>query len=288
MSTMSPATAGGIIPAYAGSTGSISSAGRSLADHPRIRGEHFVAVDDVEERMGSSPHTRGAPKYSRECDMDGRIIPAYAGSTLSQARQLKSKKDHPRIRGEHPRSCSTVAVSLGSSPHTRGARPAHRRRRRPPRIIPAYAGSTNQRHDPKGDFTDHPRIRGEHVHSGPDRFQVVGIIPAYAGSTFFRMYLLSDSSDHPRIRGEHRPRGFRSAPGLGSSPHTRGAPRRRVRHRRYPGIIPAYAGSTAAHRRHGRGVWDHPRIRGEHSTRWSSPSWNPGSSPHTRGALAED
>ena len=32
---------------------------------------------------------------------------------------------------------------------------------------------------------------------------------------------------------------------------------------------------------------DHPRIRGEHSTRWSPPSWNPGSSPHTRGAHFE-
>ena len=70
--------------------------------------------------------------------------------------------------------------------------------------------------------------------------------------------------DHPRIRGEHRPRGFRSAPGSGSSPHTRGA--------LVPGdggvllarIIPAYAGSTATEVLLHLGDLDHPRIRGEH------------------------
>ena len=50
----------------------------------------------------------------------------------------------------------------------------------------------------------------------------------------------------------------------GSSPHTRGAPRPR--------------------RWGGAPVWDHPRIRGEHTCK-SSPLETPGgSSPHTRGA----
>ena len=50
------------------------------------------------------------------------------------------------------------------------------------------------------------------------------------------------------------------------------------------GIIPAYAGSTATSSSFERLLMDHPRIRGEHLTRWSSPSWSRGSSPHTRGA----
>ena len=49
-----------IIPAYAGSTGSTCSAGRWLADHPRIRGEHSGLVGGRAARWGSSPHTRGA------------------------------------------------------------------------------------------------------------------------------------------------------------------------------------------------------------------------------------
>ena len=50
----------------------------------------------------------------------------------------------------------------------------------------------------------------------------------------------------------------------GSSPHTRGAPalaRRRAMQKR---IIPAYAGSTVKNGTFSTGIWDHPRIRGEH------------------------
>ena len=197
--------------------------------------------------------------------------------------------------------------SLGSSPHTRGARGGEAKR------------------TPCGQ--DHPRIRGEHARGVPRRHGRRGIIPAYAGST------------------HNTPPGCRDVPG--SSPHTRGAPPSATRsacptrdhprirgehvqaHRRAyrrAGIIPAYAGSTDRFRRwlqsgegsspHTRGArgprrrpaagtGDHPRIRGEHlvndwrrrglsgiipayagSTsdlvRYRSPVG--GSSPHTRGA----
>ena len=49
-----------IIPAYAGSTFNVSSTFPSLADHPRIRGEHDEDAVVVDEARGSSPHTRGA------------------------------------------------------------------------------------------------------------------------------------------------------------------------------------------------------------------------------------
>ena len=158
-------------------------------------------------------------------------------------------------------------MPLGSSPHTRGARPC------------AYSFRLYIR--------DHPRIRGEHLDLLLVRGQVVGIIPAYAGST------VQDSLGH--------------AGRLGSSPHTRGArsthgasvipsrdhPRIRGEHRLalcfglcFSGIIPAYAGSTHAltpfvsiykgSSPHTRGAQlrycvnvhdlrDHPRIRGEHT-----------------------
>ena len=70
--------------------------------------------------------------------------------------------------------------------------------------------------------------------------------------------------DHPRIRGEHVYHYVPVAGREGSSPHTRGAPRRRPARRRCPGIIPAYAGSTPGSSTIGAGSRDHPRIRGEH------------------------
>ena len=155
----------GIIPAYAGST---STPRRSTR----------VAV-------GSSPHTRGAPRPLT--------------STPSQA------WDHPRIRGEHKLDGDVVTVLAG--------------------IIPAYAGSTcanpsdwlrclgsspHTRGAPDKDrvdfiaLRDHPRIRGEHANSLIQGREISGIIPAYAGSTVATQ--------------------FRKCVGVGSSPHTRGAP----------------------------------------------------------------
>ena len=196
-------------------------------------------------------------------------------------------RDHPRIRGEHVRAARvghvevgiipayagstpvpTFAMTLawGSSPHTRGAL-----------VVRAHVVLLSR---------DHPRIRGEHRPGRRVERGVEGIIPAYAGST--------------------SPVGRSSARFMGSSPHTRGArtttpwtcrgrwdhprirgehPHRRKASMSACGIIPAYAGSTAARLAlldppsgsspHTRGApspasatltprRDHPRIRGEH------------------------
>ncbi len=113
-------------------------------DHPRIRGEHpvmssiaiftsgiipayagnTISVDtEADEVTGSSPHTRGTLGMLGTCG----VLP----------------RDHPRIRGEHGRrparrrhqegiipayagntlaSAISVAIQVGSSPHTRGTR----------------------------------------------------------------------------------------------------------------------------------------------------------------------
>ena len=111
-----------------------------------------------------------------------------------------------------------------------------------------------------------------------------GIIPAYAGSTLRGLFRLVALRDHPRIRGEHLLHLRMSGSFSGSSPHTRGAPianpARESAHR----IIPAYAGSTVYDVAARRFVGDHPRIRGEHSSRSDKSNLIQGSSPHTRGA----
>ena len=253
---------------------------------------------------GSSPHTRGARSSPTSHRSDGRIIPAYAGSTGLQLIDTALYMDHPRIRGEHASTANLAAVRRGSSPHTRGARKWEIRLRFGMRIIPAYAGSTRCRSRRRGRSRDHPRIRGEHdlVVAGDSVFRgssphtrgapdirnlmdnYLRIIPAYAGSTPSCSGVSSSGWDHPRIRGEH----FDSScqlflPG-GSSPHTRGALIMKDSISKSVRIIPAYAGSTSMSTMTGVRITDHPRIRGEHLA-WSGvKSSSSGSSPHTRGA----
>ena len=174
---------------------------------------------------GSSPHTRGAPRTcgsvrfrrrdhprirGEHCHIVAhglvhvRIIPAYAGSTMSIAR--------------------CVGTFRGSSPHTRGALGVSDVRYECTGIIPAYAGSTISatspsiatrgssphtrgariREEVQGQLSkDHPRIRGEHQRDRHLDGERDRIIPAYAGSTVRGLPLTECS--------------------MGSSPHTRGA-----------------------------------------------------------------
>ena len=74
---------------------------------------------------------------------------------------------------------------------------------------------------------------------------------------------------------------------FGSSPHTRGAHARGGASGTDDRIIPAYAGSTVGRRRSSSGIWDHPRIRGEHRDLRERTTVYSGSSPHTRGARLE-
>ena len=174
---------GRIIPAYAGSTNLWQIIKPQVADHPRIRGEHAVAVVKFAWEGGSSPHTRGARSGDERVDRHGRIIPAYAGSTARWTTANCPPGDHPRIRGEHRRPASQANRLCW--------------------IIPAYAGSTTCPGRSGCTAKDHPRIRGEHqvsndtdesgLGSSPHtrgallngrRFsRWCGIIPAYAGST---------------------------------------------------------------------------------------------------------
>ena len=90
-----------IIPASAGNT-FVSEAFKCLmGDHPRIRGEHSVYDILFWFSRGSSPHPRGTPlSFSIVNDGDG-IIPASAGNTPVYFSSAPSRRDHPRIRGEH-------------------------------------------------------------------------------------------------------------------------------------------------------------------------------------------
>ena len=112
----------GIIPAYAGSTVmplgvSASMSGSSphtrgapdssvspnpdTRDHPRIRGEHSLALPVDDSCLGIIPAYAGSTPCAAPSGGIKRIIPAYAGSTTSARPTSRSSRDHPRIRGEH-------------------------------------------------------------------------------------------------------------------------------------------------------------------------------------------
>ena len=151
-----------IIPAYAGSTPLTDLKSVGGGDHPRIRGEHDGPEIIVVEGLGSSPHTRGAPRHLHLRRQKSGIIPAYAGSTREPGLPGGCQRDHPRIRGEHPHQTGNAGRVCGSSPHTRGAPACATLARKRSRIIPAYAGSTSGGSRQCRGLWDHPRIRGEH------------------------------------------------------------------------------------------------------------------------------
>ena len=192
----------------------------------------------------------------------------------------------------------------GSSPLTRGARSTSSRRGVVGGIIPAHAGSTAATPTLQSRGSDHPRSRGEHFTglanlkpgdgSSPLTrgaplvvvlaLAAVRIIPAHAGSTVGDPRPSGGRKDHPRSRGEHGSKKAQSPRQTGSSPLTRGAPRRRLhRHPRHR-IIPAHAGSTPPSSGGCLTRLDHPRSRGEHNNLTDLCLAYGGSSPLTRGA----
>ena len=234
--------------------------------------------------QGSSPRSRGAlggPALRGR--MDG-IIPAFAGSTRRSRPCRRTRRDHPRVRGEHLGRKPVFCILLGSSPRSRGARHKSFRSQGKEGIIPAFAGSTTRRYSEPSANRDHPRVRGEHgggvrnddvtEGSSPrsrgaleaDDLPVLGtgIIPAFAGSTLHFDQSRGRRWDHPRVRGEHPASTMLTASVRGSSPRSRGALGLRCRQRVRHGIIPAFAGSTVLMPRPSARRGDHPRVRGEH------------------------
>lgn len=116
--------------------------GRRRADHPRIHREDDCRCARGLQPYGSSPRIRGAPVCPAGPREDGRIIPAYTGSTSRSSTSGKTTTDHLRIHGEHWSYLGQPAVLEGSSLHTRGALRHHAQRPAVLRITPAYTGST--------------------------------------------------------------------------------------------------------------------------------------------------
>ena len=115
------------------------------------------------------------------------------------------------------------------------------------------------------------------------RYCSLGIIPAYAGNTNHDDQDHHRDRDHPRLRGEHDRLEPSYETVAGSSPLTRGTQFRGDAAHFNERIIPAYAGNTCSANYRTKGIWDHPRLRGEHIIATRTTHTITGSSPLTRG-----
>ena len=71
-----------LIPAHAGKTVAAWLAYAACAAHPRSRGENADLERDDQLRSGSSPLTRGKPRWPQRRPRTRRLIPAHAGKTV--------------------------------------------------------------------------------------------------------------------------------------------------------------------------------------------------------------
>ena len=314
---------GGLIPAHAGKTSSLSASRSRPWAHPRSRGENLAEQGWDTYALGSSPLTRGKRRDGEPRIREGRLIPAHAGKTPRTSRRQRRSRAHPRSRGENLEERSDSCEEGGSSPLTRGKRGEDRRDGHPGRLIPAHAGKTPTAPEIVAVTWAHPRSRGENrnrhrpsyfldgsspltrgkpVDAGLPRGGA-GLIPAHAGKTRFNGRGVGHIGAHPRSRGENESRSraglmtkgsspltrgkqtsrMASLASLGSSPLTRGKLAVVLGSAHRRGLIPAHAGKTMRLLWSLRSFTAHPRSRGENTETGSWALGSTGSSPLTRG-----
>ena len=114
--------------------------------------------------VGSSPRMRGTHLVDGLVGLGRGIIPAYAGNTGRWLPDIRSRRDHPRVCGEHQMITSAISSARGSSPRMRGTPAVRSQVGRVEGIIPAYAGNTCCELSHAAEGWDHPRVCGEHSH----------------------------------------------------------------------------------------------------------------------------
>ena len=188
----------GITPAYAGNTDTISTTFFQCGDHPRLRGEHLANEPPQATNIGSPPPTRGTRLFELSPKGCSRITPAYAGNTLGGFSAYTPDRDHPRLRGEHPKRALTLLCFLGSPPPTRGTPTAGLFCLFRCGITPAYAGNTMMMAMAIYMKRDHPRLRGEHGSCKLLAGQRGGSPPPTRGTRLYDLSVLPQPVDHPR------------------------------------------------------------------------------------------
>ena len=131
-----------ITPAYAGTTFRVNIFIARIWDHPRLRGNYGLRFKLCANKQGSPPLTRELLNRQLSVWSVCRITPAYAGTTLKCLVIVKSRWDHPRLRGNYIALPSSKIRIRGSPPLTRELQDIVPKGDEINRITPAYAGTT--------------------------------------------------------------------------------------------------------------------------------------------------
>ena len=152
----------GLIPARAGNTQRRANLPRAHGAHPRSRGEHKTATPRSAASEGSSPLARGTLRRTSFPKKFFGLIPARAGNTPGAPNGWRTRRAHPRSRGEHSPGISGIMPRPGSSPLARGTLLGTCWCVRMTGLIPARAGNTLSGRRWGLSNRAHPRSRGEH------------------------------------------------------------------------------------------------------------------------------
>ena len=152
-----------LIPAWAGKTSGCPSTRSEYRAHPRVGGENLEDNWGVLEADGSSPRGRGKLAREAATSTSTRLIPAWAGKTISCSFSFAFASAHPRVGGENLVTTGSYDGNLGSSPRGRGKPAAVMRRTRRTRLIPAWAGKTCGGVPRSHTCGAHPRVGGENL-----------------------------------------------------------------------------------------------------------------------------
>ncbi len=91
---------GRVIPAWAGNRDAPYVAGHPRPGHPRVGGEQRIFRAAAVIHIGSSPRGRGTDNADRVRRERHRVIPAWAGNSLSPSLTVFPPTGHPRVGGE--------------------------------------------------------------------------------------------------------------------------------------------------------------------------------------------
>ena len=191
---------------------------------------------------GSSPRGRGKPLDAVDESLDERLIPAWAGKTATTMGESLDDAAHPRVGGENFDMAVKGVTPFGSSPRGRGKHQISRSMSTEVRLIPAWAGKTDNRLEGAAHPGAHPRVGGENDASqvtqttGPGssprgRGKLLGsrgglllrrLIPAWAGKTCRMRWPRARQGAHPRVGGENCVIWGTTNDQVGSSPRGRG------------------------------------------------------------------
>ena len=148
-------------PACAGNGTGFSYRAITATVQPRLRGERYSALRDIEIPGGSAPPARGTGSSARCSPRRGRFSPACAGNGRRPGLAISASSVQPRLRGERSSKTFVASTKIGSAPPARGTGTMRAHYYKISRFSPACAGNGVLGYPFSASHAVQPRLRGE-------------------------------------------------------------------------------------------------------------------------------